>query len=103
MSKVITTPNQNVYDIALQEYGSIANEIVLKLIRDNSEVLESLDTRIPTGTELFIDDENIVNNEVREYLIGTTTREQIRIKTGDEPVTGEYDENNYDSNDYLTD
>jgi hypothetical protein len=53
MNKKITVqPNQSVYDIAIQEYGSV--EGVFLLMQDNPLIITSLDVNLIMGTRLQI-------------------------------------------------
>jgi len=65
MTKITVNTNQNIYDIALQYYGSI--EMVWQLIDDNN-LTDGLDAVLTPGQELLIDEKKIVNKELSEYL-----------------------------------
>ena len=70
MSKtVVVQPRQTLFDIAVQEYGSIAS--LAMLIEDNQKVLDNI-TSIPAGTGLSIRTPlpaiNTINKQVVSYF-----------------------------------
>lgn len=63
MKKVTVIEGQSIWDISLQQYGSI--EGVFQLLMDNSQ-FENVNSDIFPGMELLVS-ESIVNNKVSEY------------------------------------
>ena len=92
--KVLT--GQNVYDIALREYGDVS--AVVQLMNDNLAKITSLDASLIPGDYLIIDTTKIVNAEVVKYFENL----QYTINTGDEAIVGA-DFNDDFNNDFLID
>ena len=99
MSKIVTTTGQNIYDISLKEYGSLEGVFLLQEL--NPTVFNDINERIPAGTEIVIDDTQVINGDVKAFYKGGGSKKEIRINTGDEPIAGEYASEDYEEEDYL--
>lgn len=73
MSNIITMPDQSVFDIAIQEYGSI--EGVFNLLRANPEL--EFDSNIQPGTVLKIEGE-----PVKQTIVDFYRNNKIQLATG---------------------
>ncbi len=68
MTKVITVlakPNQTIWDVALEQHGSILS--IFAVIDLNEEMREGVNSDIVEGMEIGIDSDLIVDEEVKEY------------------------------------
>lgn len=72
----VVKANQNLTDIALQEYGHIDG--VFALIEDNNAKIRSVDERIEAGLELVIDSEKVINTGLVEYF----KKKKVFVGTG---------------------
>jgi hypothetical protein len=63
MNKIVSIINQNIYDLAVQYYGTV--EAVFDIIEDNAELSLNLTSEIVPGTILKI---KPIANEVAEYF-----------------------------------
>lgn len=77
---------QNVYDLALQYYGSM--ERAMDIVQDND--FDSLDVRLITGQEINIDFEKVDNPDIVKFY--SKIKEGYNPATGDEPVDGQFDD-----------
>lgn len=57
--------DQNIFDIAVQEYGGV--EGIINLIEDNPEI-ESVDHIFKNGDEIFINDEQPVEVSIKKIF-----------------------------------
>lgn len=62
MKKVVVRSNQNIYDVCLQEYGTL--EFLNKLIVDNNLTYSG---DITQGQELSIDENVLANKDVQDF------------------------------------
>lgn len=63
MSKrVIVQPNQTLFDVSLQEYGSIEGAVLLM----EANNLDGVTAELTDGQELIVPDE-VLNEQVKEY------------------------------------
>jgi len=63
LKKILVRANQNIYDICIQEYGSL--EFIGKLIDDNNLNFSALITQ---GQELVIDNATNGNADVKDFF-----------------------------------
>ncbi len=78
MSNIIVLNGQSLFDIALQEYGSI--EAVFQLADDNG-ITNITDSLIP-GTELIIDENMIIDKNVVNYYKNNAIYPANEVRTG---------------------
>ena len=83
---VQVTEGQTIYDLGLTYYGTVDG--AFKIAQDNRSVIGSLDDRLPAGTELFIDETTVFDQNVVDVYV----RRNERANTGDEPLLGQMDD-----------
>lgn len=91
MRTIIIENEQNTRDIALQEYGSI--EGLFDLMKDNPEVIKSLNTKLVPGTRLKISSAK-KNKEIADYF----AKKNYKVTTGNKHLRGDF--NKDFNNDY---
>lgn len=65
MIQITVSNRQSIWDLAIQEYGSVDG--VKQLIIDNSTVCNFNDS-IKSGTKILIDETKIINSRIVNYL-----------------------------------
>ena len=73
---------QNIYDVALQEYGDMSG--VIQLIQDNPSLLKSFNSLLKAGMKLKIDSKKAVRKDVVRFYRKT----RKRINTGERFTSG---------------
>lgn len=82
MKNIVISENQNIIDVAMQEYGSL--EGLLTFARLNGL---ALDEDLVSGTNLIVDEAEIVNKQLQSLF------ENRRVNTGTELIeTGIFDD-----------
>ena len=82
LRKVKILENQSLYDVAIQECGSI--EAVFDIMKANSNKFSHLNAVISANTEIFINDEMIINKPVVDIYKKTG----VKIVNGTEQLGG---------------
>ena len=77
MKKVTINTDQNIFDLALQEFGKA--EAVFTLIEDNS-IFNSLNVVTIPGKEISIDQSKILREDVVSYF----ENQELKIVTGED-------------------
>jgi len=80
MKNVIVMANQNLVDIALQEFGH--PDMTLQIVKDNPEQLKSITDPVYAGMVLQIDESKIVNRNLVDYY----QNRNHKPATGDEEL-----------------
>ena len=73
MKIVVVQENQTIYDIALQEYGSV--EGIFQIMEDNEVDLE---TNVTVDQEILIDQDQVIDQSVVDYY----AKEGILVANG---------------------
>jgi hypothetical protein len=76
MKTIMISEGQNLFDLALQQYGSI--EGIFWIIEDNITVVNSIDASLVAGMVLNIRDA-VIDSEVINYY----ERNKTQVNTGD--------------------
>jgi len=77
---------QSVFDIALQEYGSVRE--VFRLLADNPALTSGLNTQLAAGQKLQI--QRNPSGLLNADLVSVFRRNQVRINTGDDTEISNY-------------
>ncbi len=95
MRKAFIEEQQSIYDVAIQEYGTV--EGVFLLLADNPDVIQSLDSFLNPGDVLEIQDdpETIVDKDVLQFFRNGS----IRVLNGEIVLPGDF--NNDFNIDYI--
>jgi len=93
MGSVIVIEQQSIFDIAIQQYGSV--EGVVHLMNDNPNL--TFNSNIIPGQNLILNDEAIDADIVNYFR-----QKQLKIATKGTKVGGDFDENDFDENDFNT-
>jgi len=84
MNKIVIGNNQNIFDIALQEFGSI--EAVFDILEDNQDIINGITDNIIVGTEFNIREiSNNENKSIKTYY----KQNKIQPASGDELIKQE--------------
>ena len=86
--------NQNIFDIAIMLYGTVEGLAEMYINGDIKSFNETVEAKRVYSTRF----DNIVNKDVTRYL----DSEALIVNTGDLPISGEYERDEYNSDDYLT-
>lgn len=87
MSKIVVVQHgQSIWDIALQEYGSV--EAVFKLQEENSEFIPNLDVDLKAGQKLLIT--TPVNNSAVANFFATDQLKPCGARTEGVELTGDF-------------
>lgn len=101
INKVIVLPGQNIYGIALREYGSY--EGVFLLLEDNNWLDAGLDSILVPGQKLIIKQPPI-KPDIVAYYYNNNIHPITEIDNAEAilAITGDYDNRDYDSRDFYT-
>jgi len=91
MGSVIVIEQQSIFDIAIQQYGSV--EGVVQLMDDNTNL--TFNSNIIPGQNLIVSDEAIDVDIVNYFR-----KKQLKVATKGNKVGGDFDENDFDENDF---
>ena len=82
ISKVKILEEQSLFDLAIQECGSI--ESVFDLMKANSDKISHLNAVIPANTELVFSDK-MINNKL---IVDSYKKTGVKVVNGAEQLTG---------------
>lgn len=101
INKVIVLPGQNIYGIAIREYGSY--EGVFLLLEDNNWLDAGLDTILTPGQQLIIKQPPI-KPDIVAYYKANNIYPVTEVENAEDILnaTGDYDSRDYDSRDFFT-
>jgi hypothetical protein len=99
--RVIVLPGQNIFGIAIQEYGTV--EAVFLLLEDNNYLTDGLNSILVPGQELLIK-QAPVNAEIVNYYNNNKLKPKTEITNPEEleETTGDFDESDFEYEDFLT-
>lgn len=93
MDKLVVIEQQSILDVAIQQYGSVAG--IVTIINDNPEL--TFNSNIIPGMKL-----NITNDAIEKDIVDYFRRKQLKIATKGTQLAGDFDENDFDSDDFNT-
>ena len=84
----IVTDGQTLFDIAIQQYGSL--EGIVPLREDNPELIPSIDTRLNPGDDLKIRTEFTELDDTAQENQRLFRTKEIPVNTGDVEAIGDF-------------
>lgn len=85
IKEISVSEGQNLWDVALQEYGSV--EGVFEILNLNND-LTGLNDRLNQNQKIRIDNDKIINESVVKYY--AKVKEGYNPATGDEPTDAQF-------------